>query len=64
MSTDLEQRVNALEHEMADVKQRLANKDVTKDWRRSVGISKDDPGFDEMIRMGREIRQQDREDDS
>ncbi|NIL98264.1 MAG: hypothetical protein GTO53_10460 [Planctomycetales bacterium] len=64
MSTDLEQRVNALEHDMADVKQRLVSQHVTTDWRTTVGISKDDPGFEEMIRLGREIRQQDREDDS
>ena len=27
-----------------------------------IGMSKDDPGFDEMIRLGREIRQQEHED--
>lgn len=31
---------------------------------KSVGISKDDPGFAEMIQLGREIRQQEQEDGS
>ena len=61
MATDLEQRVASLEDEMTDVKQRLATTGAQKDWRMSVGMSKDDPGFDEMIRLGREIRQQERE---
>jgi hypothetical protein len=56
--------VTTLENEMSDVKQLLAGASRQKDWRKSVGISKDDPGFDEMIRLGREIRQQQREDGS
>lgn len=62
MSTDLEHRVTTLENEMSDVKQLLAGAGRQKDWRKSVGTSKDDPGFDEMIRLGREIRQQEREE--
>jgi hypothetical protein len=64
MSTDLEQRVTALENDMSDVKQRLGEGRPQKDWRKTVGMSKDDPGFEEMIQLGREIREQDRENDS
>jgi len=28
-----------------------------KDWRTTIGLSKDDPGFEEMIRLGRAYRQ-------
>ena len=64
VSTDLEQRVTTLENEMSDVRQLLASARPQKDWRKSVGMSKDDPGFDEMIRLGQEIRQQERENGS
>jgi hypothetical protein len=64
MSTDLERRVTTLENEMSGVKQLLSGARPHKDWRKSVGMSKDDPGFDEMIRLGQEIRQQEREDGS
>ena len=29
-----------------------------KDWRRTIGIFKDDPDFEEAVRLGREYRQQ------
>jgi hypothetical protein len=64
MSNDLEQRVTTLENEMSDIRDLLKGERPQKDWRKSVGISKDDPGFPEMIELGREIRQQEREDDS
>ena len=59
MSTELEKRVTTLESEMADLKQQLGHSAARKDWRTTVGMSKDDPGFDEMIELGREIREQD-----
>ena len=63
MATDLEKRVAALEHEVSDVKQALAKVvSLKKDWLRTVGMSKDDPGFDEMIELGRAIREQDEGD--
>ncbi len=64
MSTDLEQRVANLEAEIADIKHKLTDAGPQKDWRKTVGMSKDDPGFDEMIRLGLEIRQQEREKES
>jgi hypothetical protein len=64
MSNDLEQRVATLENEMSDIRHLLEGARPPKDWRKSVGISKDDPGFAEMIELGREIRQQEQEDDS
>ena len=64
MSTDLEKRLATLENEMSDVKQFLAKAMPKKDWRKTVGMSTDDPGFDEMIRLGREIREQDMDSES
>lgn len=58
MSTNLEQRIASLESDMCVVKRRLAETLRPKDWRRTVGMSKDDPDFEEMIALGREIREQ------
>ena len=59
----LEQRVTVIEKELRDLKRIVSGKKVEKDWRKTFGMSASDPGFDEMIRLGREIREQDREDD-
>jgi hypothetical protein len=65
MAADLEKRVAALEHEISDVKQVLAAAGSSKkNWRQTVGMSKDDPGFGEMIELGRAIREQAKEGDS
>jgi hypothetical protein len=37
---------------------------LEKDWRKTFGMSANDPGFDNMIRLGREIREQDQKDDA
>ena len=29
-----------------------------KDWRRTIGIFRDDPDFEEAVRLGREYREQ------
>ena len=63
MSTELEQRVTTLENELSEVKQMLGKGRPQKDWRKTVGMSKEDPGFDEMIRLGKEIREQERENE-
>ncbi|MEO8494748.1 MAG: hypothetical protein ABI614_06740 [Planctomycetota bacterium] len=65
MVTDLEKRVAALEHDVSDVKQLLVQAgSVKKDWKQTVGMSKDDSGFDEMIELGRAIREAERQGDS
>jgi len=62
MSTSIEKRVAVLEKELTDLKQIVQGARVEKDWRKTVGMSAGDPGFDEMIRLGREFRQENRED--
>ena len=62
MSTSIEERVATLEKELNDLKQLIQGSRVEKDWRKTFGLSTNDPGFDEMIRLGRDIREQ--EDDA
>ena len=68
MSTGtLEQRVLALEREVEALKQKpVARADlpvVSKEWDKTFGAFANDPGFDEMVRLGKEIREQDLEDE-
>ncbi len=56
---NVEQRLAALERELAELKRGIpaAGK---PDWRKQVaGSFKDEPEFDEVLRLGREIRQAD-----
>jgi hypothetical protein len=62
MSVELEQRVACLEKEVVDLKKSIRGGGGEKDWRTTFGMSRDDAGFEEMVRLGREIRQQDHED--
>ena len=64
MSTTIEERVAILEKELMRLKHIIQGTHVEKDWRKTFGMSANDPGFDEMIRLGREIREQDQEDDA
>jgi hypothetical protein len=64
MSTTVEERVARLEKELTKLKQLIQDARVVKDWRKTFGMSANDPGCDEMTRLGREIRAQDQEDDS
>ena len=57
LSQTLEQQVEGLEKKLADLTAQF--RDVppgTKDWRRTSGLSHDDPGFEEMVQLGREYR--------
>lgn len=69
-SNDIEQRVTALERAVADLEKRLAaNGAHTSDprtmdpkkqspwWIEGAGRFKDDPEFDEIVRLGREYRE-------
>ena len=66
MNSPIENRLEALEKKVADLA-RLVTSDRTakpdQDWRRTVGMSANDPGFDEMIRLGKEYRQAQRAED-
>jgi hypothetical protein len=64
MSTTIEDRVAILEKELIRLKQIIQGTRVEQDWRKTFGMSANDPGFDEMIRLGREIRAQDQEDEA
>jgi hypothetical protein len=54
----LEKRMKTVEKKMAALANGLARKSPgKKDRRATVGFSEDDPGFEEMIRLGRVYRQ-------
>ena len=53
----LEERVSTLEQKFSELERRVVPQRREKDWRRTFGMFKDDPGFDEMIRLGREYRE-------
>ena len=55
--TTLEQRVAALEREVAELKRRLALSQGKKNWIEAItGSMKDYPEFEEVVRLGREYR--------
>ncbi len=64
MSTTIEERVAILEKKLTHLKQTIQGTRFEKDGRKTFGMSANDPGFDDMIRLGREIREQDQEDDA
>ena len=59
----LSKRIEALEKEMAELKQKLqAMSEAPRvtpgpnDWRKTVGMFKDDPTYDEAVKLGRAWR--------
>lgn len=62
MSTPtVEERVETLERELAEVKQRLRMREGSGNWLTDVvGSMAKYPDFKEVVRLGREIRQADR----
>jgi hypothetical protein len=60
-SKSVEERLAAVELELAELKRRLPPAPDKKNWIDAIcGSFKDDPEFDEILRLGREIRQSDR----
>ena len=57
-TSDLEQRVAQLEATVEQLKS-AAGLPRPKDWRRAVGWAKDDPGYEEAMRLGSEWRRRD-----
>jgi hypothetical protein len=55
----LEQRVAALEQELADLKSRRGQR-REKDWRRTIGMFSDDPGMKEVFAEAMKLREADR----
>ncbi len=63
MMTPLEDRVATLERQMAELTLDRTRRSSSRDWRAWYGASKDDPGFDEMIELGREYRERENKKD-
>ena len=58
MNESVEQRLEALEKEIAELREQLAEmKPREKDWRRSIGAFANDPDYDRAMRLGREWRE-------
>jgi hypothetical protein len=58
MSRTLEKRVEELEHKLARLINGVApGKSRKKDWQKTFGLSRDDEGFKEMVKLGRRYRQ-------
>lgn len=53
----LEQRLGALEREVADLRSDMRPLRPFRDQRETFGLFADDPDFDEIVRLGREYRQ-------
>jgi hypothetical protein len=63
MSQTLEERIARLEREVDLLKSRRPE-ETKKDWIAQItGSFADDPDFDEIVRLGREMRQADRPKD-
>ncbi len=61
MQETLQDRVEALEQQAPALTEIVKGKKAAKDWRTTIGSARDDEGYDEMVRLGAEIRQKDRE---
>ena len=57
MADLLEKRVETLERELAELKKKIGGKASGRDWLDSFGSARNDLGFDEMIRLGRQYRE-------
>ena len=63
MSTNLEERLSRVEKQLAELKL-LVEAKRDDEWLKTFGMFADDPDFDEMLRLGSEIRRRDRDDAS
>ena len=53
----LEQRITALEREVAEIRLRIGDKSTNGNWVDEIaGSMKSFPEFDEVVRLGREFR--------
>ncbi|MBW3598641.1 MAG: hypothetical protein KY475_15385 [Planctomycetes bacterium] len=60
-STTLEQRVEALEKQVAELMERIMKPPPTKDWRSTIGMFTNDPVMKVIDEEGRKIREAERE---
>lgn len=59
-NTELENRIKALEAEVALLKSKIEKKDDKAEvpwWKQHLGIFADDPAHEEAMRLGREYRE-------
>jgi hypothetical protein len=56
----LEERVAALEQEVAELKASSANGSSTKDWRHTIGMFTDDPAMQRLFEDAMRLRDADR----
>ncbi len=65
MAQTLEERVAELENKVVAIEQSQPKEKTNslKGWRSILGISANDPHFDEVVRLGREWRNADRPND-
>ncbi len=53
----VDERLTAVEKELAELKKRVAHQEKNGSWIECIaGTFKDDPEFDEILRLGREFR--------
>lgn len=55
---ELEKRVALLEREVSELKRQLRLSRGPKNWESTVGMFADDPDFGEIVRLGKEYRDQ------
>jgi len=56
----LEQRVATIEKDVAELKDRVYRSEAARPWYgKMIGSMKDYPEFEEVVRLGREIRKSD-----
>lgn len=60
-TTKLEERVDALERQVAELMERILAPPPTKDWRSTIGMFANDPVMKEIQEEGRKIREAERE---
>jgi hypothetical protein len=63
-TTELESRLESLEADVARLKALTSQSPAPGAWRTTIGMFDNDPEFAEVIRLGREIRKQEREGES
>ena len=60
-SDSVEQRLARVEKELADLKREVIRLKSSGNWIEAIsGMFKDDPEFDEILRLGKEIRDADK----
>jgi hypothetical protein len=57
---ELEKRISSLEQEMSELKAGLGGRHKVPWYRQILGQFKDDPAFDEIVRLGQRIREGER----